>query len=81
MGSGDERTGDALACEYQAGTLYNHSLKQIAAFVEDLELVPSGVTDAMAWMAGSPSQSPPPASGGHILACVARKPGPVQASP
>ena len=58
-----KQTGDALAREYQAGTLYNHSFKQIAAFVEDLELVPPGVTDAMAWMPGSPSQSPPPQSG------------------
>jgi SAM-dependent methyltransferase len=74
MGSGDERTGDALAREYQAGMLYNHSFKQISAFVEDLELVPPGVTDAMAWMPGSPSRSPAPTSGGRILACVARKP-------
>ena len=73
MGSGDEQTGKALAREYQAGTLYNHSFKQVAAFVEDLELVPPGVTDAMVWMPGSPSQ-PPPQSGGYILAGVARKP-------
>ena len=74
VGSGDEETGDALTREYQAGTLHNHSFKQIAAFVEDLELVPPGVTDAMAWMPGSPSQPPPPQSGGRILAGVARKP-------
>ena len=75
VGSGDERTGDALAREYQAGTLYNHSFKQISAFVEGLALVPPGITDAMAWMPGSPSQSPPASFGGRILACVARKPG------
>jgi O-methyltransferase involved in polyketide biosynthesis len=75
VGSGDEQTGGALAREYRAGTLHNHSLAQIAAFVEDLELIPPGVTDAMAWMPGSPSQPPPPQSGGHILAGVARKPG------
>ena len=74
VGSGDEQTGGALAREYQAGTLYNHSFKQVAAFVEDLELVAPGVTDAMAWMPGSPSQPPPPQSGGHILVGVARKP-------
>jgi S-adenosyl methyltransferase len=74
VGSGDEQTGDALAREYQAGTLYNHSLKQISAFVEDLELVPPGLTDAMTWIPGSPSQSPPPQSRGRILAGVARKP-------
>jgi SAM-dependent methyltransferase len=74
VGSGDEQTGDALAREYQAGTLYNHSLAQIAAFLEDLEPIPPGVTDAVAWMPGSPGQPPPPQSGGHILADVARKP-------
>lgn len=82
VGSGDEETGDALAREYQSGTLHNHSLTQIAAFVEGLELVPPGVTDAMTWMPGSPSQPPPPQSGGRILAGVARKPEvETQASP
>ena len=74
VGSGNERTGGALTREYRAGTLHNHSLAQIAAFVEDLELIPPGVTDAMAWMPGSPSQPPRPQSGGRILAGVARKP-------
>jgi SAM-dependent methyltransferase len=74
VGSGDERTGDALAREYQAGTLYNHSLVQIAAFLEDLELIPPGVIDAVSWMPGSPGQPPSAQTGGHILAGVARKP-------
>ncbi len=74
VGSGDEQTGDALAREYQAGTLYNHSLAQITAFLEDLEPIPPGVTDAVAWMPGSPGQPPPARTGGHILAGVARKP-------
>ena len=69
-----KRTGDALTREYQAGPLYNHSFKQILAFAEGLELVPPGVTDAMTWMPGSPSQPPPPQSGGRILAGIARKP-------
>jgi hypothetical protein len=75
VGSGDEQTGDALAREYQAGTLYNHSDGQIAAFLEDLELTPPGVTDAMAWIPGSSRQPPPAQTGGHILAAVGRKPG------
>ncbi len=74
VGSGDEQTGDALAREYQAGTLYNHSFAQTVAFLDGLELIPPGVTDATAWMPGSPAQAPPPQSGGHILAAVARKP-------
>ncbi len=74
LGSADEKTGDALAREYQASTLYNHSPAQIAAFLEDLEPIPPGVTDAVAWMPGSPGQPPPAQSGGHILVGVARKP-------
>jgi SAM-dependent methyltransferase len=74
VGSGDEGTGGALTREYRAGTLHNHSLAQIAAFVEDLELIPPGVTEAMACMPGSPSQPLRLQSGGHILAAVARKP-------
>jgi SAM-dependent methyltransferase len=74
VGSGDEQTGDALAREYQACTLYNHSPAQIAAFLEDLEPIPPGITDAVAWMPGSPGQLPPAQPGGHILAGVARKP-------
>jgi len=74
VGSGDEEIGGALAREYQAGTLHNHPLAQIAAFVEGLELIPPGLTDAMAWKPESPSQPPSPESGGHILAGVVRKP-------
>lgn len=74
VGSGDEQTGGALVREYQAGTLYNHSLAQIAAFLDGLELIPPGVTDAVAWMPASPSQAPPKQTGAHILAAVARKP-------
>jgi SAM-dependent methyltransferase len=74
VGSGDEQTGGALAREYQAGTLYNHSLAEIAAFLEDLEPIPPGVTDAVAWMPGSPNQPPLAQPGGHILAGIAKKP-------
>jgi hypothetical protein len=73
VGSGDEETGDALAREYQAGTLHNHSVAQIAAFLEGLEPVPPGVTDAVAWVPGSPGQPPSAQPGGRILAVVARK--------
>jgi hypothetical protein len=57
-----------------AGTLYNHSLAQIAAFLEDAEPIPPGVTDAVAWIPGSTVQPPPAQPGGHILAGVAKKP-------
>lgn len=77
VGCGDEQTGGALVREYQAGTLYNHSLTQIAAFLEGdgLELIPPGVTDALSWMPGSSGQSRPAPTGGHILAGIAKKPG------
>jgi hypothetical protein len=68
VGSGGEQSGGALVREYQAGTLYNHSVKQIATFLDGLELIPPGVTDAMAWMPGSSSQPPQAQTGGHILA-------------
>jgi SAM-dependent methyltransferase len=76
VGSGDEQTGGALVREYRAGALHNHSLAQIAAFLEGegLELIPPGVADAVAWIPGSPGQPPPAQTGGHILAGVARKP-------
>ena len=45
-----------------------------AAFLDGLELIPPGLTDAMSWMPGSPGQPPPAQTGGHILAGVARKP-------
>jgi SAM-dependent methyltransferase len=74
VGSGDEQTGDALARDYRAGTLYNHSFAQIAAFLENLEPIPPGITDAVAWMPGLPGLPPPAQSGERILAGVARKP-------
>ena len=74
VGSGDEQIGGALVREYQAGTLYNHSFAQIAGFLDGLELIPPGLTDAISWMPTSPGQPPPAQTGGHILAGVARKP-------
>jgi hypothetical protein len=74
VGSGDEQTGGALVREYQAGTLYNHPFAQIVAFLDGLELIPPGLTDAFSWMPGSPHQPPPAQTGGHILVGVARKP-------
>jgi hypothetical protein len=74
VGSGDEQTGGRLAREYQAGRLYNHSTTQIEAFLDDLELIPPGLTDAMTWTPGQPAPSRSRLHGGHILAAVGRKP-------
>jgi len=76
-GSGDEQTGGMLARHYRAGPLYNHSPAQIGAFFGGLDLIPPGLTDAMAW---EPGRAAPPLtarlSGGHIVAGTGRKPAP-----
>ena len=68
-GSGD----DALAREYRAGTLYNHSAETIAGWLAGLKLLEPGLTDARAW-APAPDTAPPARERGHILAAIARKP-------
>jgi len=73
-GSGDEQTGGRLAREYQAGTLYNHSPAQIGAFFDGLDLIPPGLTNAMAWVPGPAAPLRSRLRGGHILAGVGRKP-------
>lgn len=70
-GSGDE----ALAREYRAGALYNHTREQIRQFFTGLELTdPPGLVGARAWQPGTPVALPS-ADGGHVLAGIARKPG------
>jgi S-adenosyl methyltransferase len=74
-GSGDQETGERLAREYAAGTLYNHSPAQIAGFFASLDLVPPGLVDAGDWNPGLPAAPTPGHRGGRILAGVGRKPG------
>jgi len=74
VGSGDEQTGGALAREYQAGTLHNHSRAQIAGFLDGLDLVPPGLAQAREWIPGPAGLPPPDHGGGHVLAAVARTP-------
>jgi SAM-dependent methyltransferase len=73
VGSGDDQTGGRLAREYRAGTLHNHSPAQISGFLDGLDLVLPGLTDAATWVPGQPGQQPSPQIGGHILVGVARK--------
>jgi hypothetical protein len=75
VSSGDEKTSGTLNREYKAGTLYNHSPKQIAGFFGGLELVGPGLVDAREWDPAPCSKaSPSNHDGGGILAGVGRKP-------
>jgi hypothetical protein len=75
VSSGDEETSGTLVREYKAGTLYNHSPKQIAGFFGGLELVGPGLVDAREWdPALGSTASPSNRDGGCILAGVGRKP-------
>ena len=74
VGSGDEQTGGALAREYQAATLYNHSPAQISGFFAGLDLIePPGLVDARNWHPGMLVTPPVGHQGGHVLAGVGRK--------
>jgi O-methyltransferase involved in polyketide biosynthesis len=72
VGSGDDQTGDRLAREYTAGTLYNHAPGQIVRFFDGLELAAPGLVDAGHWDPLG-AACPPARTGGHILAGVGRK--------
>jgi S-adenosyl methyltransferase len=74
VGSGDDRTGDALAREYRAATLHNHPQDQVAAFFSGLEMMPPGLVDARRWHPGIPVKKLHNHEGGHVLAGVGRKP-------
>lgn len=74
VSSGDEETSGTRIREYKAGTLYNHSPKQIAEFFGGLELVGPGLVDAREWdPAPGSTASPSNHDGGRILAGVGRK--------
>ena len=74
VGSGDKQTGGALAREYQASTLYNHSPEQITGFFAGLDLIdPPGLVDARNWNPGMLVTPPLADQGGHILVGVGRK--------
>lgn len=75
VSAGDDETSGAQNRAYKAGTLYNHSPKQIAEFFGGLELVGPGLVDARAWDPALASTAPPSGrDGARILAGVGRKP-------
>jgi hypothetical protein len=74
VGSGDQRTGGALAREYRPAVLRNHPPGQVAAFLDGLDLVPPGLVDARDWVPGAAAPGETKHQGGRILAAVGRKP-------
>ena len=55
VGSGDDETGGRLAAEYKAGTLYNHSPREVAEFFAGIDLVAPGLTDARGLVSRQPA--------------------------
>ncbi|HET9894518.1 MAG TPA: SAM-dependent methyltransferase [Streptosporangiaceae bacterium] len=75
VSAGDEEASGTLNREYKAGTLYNHSPKQIAGFFGGLELIGPGLVDAREWdPACGAAAAPSNRDDGRILAGVGRKP-------
>jgi hypothetical protein len=67
-GSGDQRLADA----YRAGTLYNHDPAMMASWLDGLELLEPGLTDAREWILTADAM-PAPKGPGRILAAIALK--------
>lgn len=57
--------------EYEAAPLYHHSQDDVASFLEGLETVGPGITEASKWRAPVPSLDGP--RRGHIWAAVGHK--------
>lgn len=69
-------SGAALAREYTAAALHNHTPDDIRTLLAGLEIVdPPGLVDARHW-APQTTGATPSASEGRVLAAVARTPGP-----
>jgi hypothetical protein len=52
----------------------NHSHEDVASFFTGLDLIPSGITDARAWMPGWATPAPFYDRAGQVLAGVGVKP-------
>ena len=63
--------GEEFTREYDAAPLYHHSQDDVASFLDGLELVGPGVTEAYKWRA--PVAGPVSPQRGHIWAAVGRK--------
>ena len=71
VGQLDGDSGEEFTREYDAAPLYHHSQDEVASFLEGLEPVGPGVTEAYKWRAPAPSLDGP--RRGHIWAAVGHK--------
>lgn len=75
VGHGQGEAADNFFRAYSATIqpLYNHPVAEFTAMLSQLELVPPGVRDAHAWLAGwSDLPSPPPTGDARVIAAVGR---------
>ena len=63
--------GEEFTREYDAAPLYHHSQDDLASFLQSLETVGPGITEAYKWRAPVPSLHGP--RRGHIWAAVGHK--------
>jgi hypothetical protein len=73
VGTADPAIGNALAREYTAAEVYNHTVQEAAGFLSGVDLLPPGLVDADAWDPCAPERQSAP-SPVRILAAVGRKP-------
>ncbi len=77
VGHLDGGTGRQFTGQYDAGNLHHHTRADVAGFLDGLELITPGITEARAWHA--PGFIPSHSRRGHIWAAVGRKPAPADA--
>jgi hypothetical protein len=70
---GNDDPGGRAAATYTAGTLHTHSREEVAGFLDGLDLVEPGLSDARAWRPGWGETLKPNPQAGYVLAAVGRK--------
>jgi hypothetical protein len=73
VGTADPHIGNALAREYTAADVYNHTPEEAAEFLSGVDLLPPGLVNAYEWDPRASAQPPAPHPV-QILAAVGRKP-------
>jgi len=73
VGQLEGEMGTQFSKQYNAGRLHHHNRETVATFLDGLELVDPGVTEARAWRA--PAFIPDHGRRGHIWSAVGRKAG------
>jgi hypothetical protein len=73
VGQLEGQAGTQFTKQYSAGAIHHHDRETVASFMDGLELVDPGVTEARTWRA--PAFIPQYGRQGHIWAAVGRKVG------